>query len=298
MEFIKYNSIENHYQTKFIGRFLESHPKLYEDEFVVLEKLDGANIQFCINPNGEWKVGKRTEWIDLETEKFNDIQRLIKVYDKEIGGLKELAKISKEPIRVYGELYGQGIQRRINYGDDKYISFFDLRVGHDFVSHYDFERSLSLVGLSHLAPKVFFKGKLTECLDYDVENKNIEGVVIKPYNDNHYSPVGARLIIKKKSEKFNDTAKVKKPKSPGHPLNIKFRSYITENRVKDVFSKYGEIDKPQQIPDYIKYVLDDAKEDFRKNVDIDKECPCLDKEEEKKLYNVGSDIVKILKKYL
>ena len=44
-------------------------------------------------------------------------------------------------------------------------------------------------------------------------------------------------------------------------MNI-WSGYINENRLADLFSKYGEIQSNAEIGKYIKLMLEDAKEDF------------------------------------
>lgn len=78
--------------------------------------------------------------------------------------------------------------------------------------------------------------------------------------------------------------------------NAEFASYITENRLQSVFSKEGEIEKPKQIGQYIKWILFDAKEDFLK--DWGEKIKLLDINQQKQIFNIGSKIANMLKNYL
>ena len=89
-------------------------------------------------------------------------------------------------------------------------------------------------------------------------------------------------------------AKERKEHVPDHPLKAEFLTYINENRLESVFSKYGVIEKPQQIGEYIRYMLEDAKEDFLKDNDVS----VLHKETLKEIFNAGHNIMKLLKEKL
>ncbi|RLF96798.1 hypothetical protein DRN58_09390, partial [Thermococci archaeon] len=108
------------------------------------------------------------------------------------------------------------------------------------------------------------------------------------------------FYLKKKNEKFKERQRVKKKLQEGSSeviqLNLEFRNYITEERVQSIFSKEGVIQKPEEIGRYIKLVLEDAKKDFEK--DFGDKIKHLEKKKLKKVFNVGSQIVKILDKYL
>jgi hypothetical protein len=74
-----------------------------------------------------------------------------------------------------------------------------------------------------------------------------------------------------------------------------FLPYINENRVLSVFSKEGEIQRPEQIGQYIKLVMEDAKEDFElendlSNTDIGKMNDVFK--------TANREVVKILQQYL
>ena len=66
----------------------------------------------------------------------------------------------------------------------------------------------------------------------------------------------------------------------------------------DTFSKHGEIQTPKDIGKYIKLILEDAKEDFLKDYNINELVIDLDKNKEKAIFNVGSRIVNLLKSKL
>lgn len=124
--FRKYPSIENSYNTKYIMRWLEEFPELENHQFVLTEKIDGANFALYVQ-GGEWKIAKRSDFITPD-EKFYRIWEFLNS-----SGLKEKFTLfaqnwnqafPNELIILYGEYFGEGIQKRINYGEKK-IRFFE-----------------------------------------------------------------------------------------------------------------------------------------------------------------------------
>jgi Rnl2 family RNA ligase len=309
--FKKYNSIENHYQNKHIKFFLNMYPELERAGYIIEEKLDGANISICINEDNLVRWGKRSSLLDDE-QKFMGLENIKPYYNSLINALIEQKNINNyKELQIFGELHGPGIQKRINYGDKLQIKFFDIRVVEDENSFYYDPLTLYIVMSDmemehHLVKRFMFFEKLEDALNFDTRIKNdydslIEGVVIKPYYNNYHSPVGERFVLKKKNEEFLENEKVKTPKKKKEyseeveRLETEFNSLINKNRVLSVFSKEGEIEKANQIGDYIKLVLNDAKEDFFKEHSLPEE---ITKDEEKYIFNQGTKIVGILKEYL
>jgi len=295
-EFKKYPSIENHYQTKFIAQ--GAH--ILNEKYIVREKLDGANIQIVFTPFQPRKIGKRTSYLETD-ENFMDIWNTLDKYKEFLSFYQQTADSTGNVFRFYGEIYGRGIQKRIDYGNEKYISIFDLMINDNFLAQSTLESMLEVHGFRNLLPESYgIFDNLVDALKIETK-ENTEGVVIQPLNLVHFLPSGSRFIIKKKREDFDDKRtpqKIIEENTGISALNLEFRSYINENRVKDVFSKYGEIQEPKQIPDYIKYVLEDAKEDFLKNHNLEEEIPHFEEKMKKDIFNVGGAIVLILKKYL
>lgn len=314
MDFKKFTSIENTYRQKFIDKFIFPEGC----EFVAREKLDGANIQLLFTPGKPMKVGKRTAYIE-ENEDFYDIWNTLNKYKVELDGFQRYCDSLNEPIRIYGEIYGQGVQKRVKYGSEKYIALFDAEIGEKLLTQEEFE--LFIINFRNinnnpnyetLLPKSYgIFSKLSDALSIDVENmerSGAEGVVIQAYNHNVYNKHGERFIVKKKSNAFEDTRQDAIARGAGraepkegdviYSLNRKFREYINKNRILDIYAKYGPITEPKQIGDYIKYTLDDAKTDFLKDHDLSILVPDMDKKKEKDLYNVGGIIVNYLKENL
>lgn len=300
--FKKYSSIENHYQNKYIEKMLRTCPAAEQEIWIAREKLDGSNIQLYFQPNQEMLVGKRSCFISRD-ENFNDIWNVLEKYKAELLAIQEYCNDQDLSIRMFGEIYGKGIQNRIDYGPDKYIKFFDMEIDNHLQSQQNFELHIEGLGIVHMLPKSFGVGYLRDLLQIDVEIDNCEGIVLKPYYSNFYNQHD-RFIIKKKSSKFKDKEN-KETKSaeikgddPFYNLNQEFQKYVNENRVLDCFSKYGPIQDSSQIGTYINYILDDAKVDFLKDYNVLEQFPQLEKKQEKQIFNVGSKVALLLKNHL
>jgi Rnl2 family RNA ligase len=307
--FKSYPEIENHYRNKEIQYFLGRCPEMIDANYIIEEKIDGACVSFIFGSDGSFSLAKRSGIVEAN-ENFYNMQETVKEkYMDVIEVFRSYAKDNSFVMNVYGEFFGRGIQKRINYGDGKYVRFFDVRIDGLMISPYDVEDLFSLLNAEDmLVPNFGVVKGLYEAFEFDVENRTtlvypeggdfIEGVVIKPY-ESHPS-LNRTYYYKKKSERFAERSKrrEKKERKPVdsflQDLHNSFREYVNENRVLSVFSKYGEIDDHKDIGKYIKLVLEDAKGDFLKDYDVS----ALDKNELKYVYNVGKDIVEILRKYL
>jgi Rnl2 family RNA ligase len=307
--FVKYPEIENSYRNKEVQYFLERYPEMEDTEYIIQEKIDGSCISLVFGPDGSFSLAKRSGVVGKD-ENFHNLQNVVKEkYMDVVAVLQTYAKDIKSTLNVYGELFGRGIQKRINYGNEKYIRLFDMRIEGMMLSPIQVEDIFSLLNIEDmLVPNFGIVKGIHRAFEFDVEDKTtlvypeggdfIEGVVIKPIWS--YSQLDRTYYFKKKSERFAEKSK-RKERKDGKPvddflqdLQNSFKEYINENRVLSAFSKYGEIDKPDDLGKYIKIVLEDAKSDFLKDNDVSG----LSKDESKYVYNAGKDIVEILKKYL
>jgi len=247
-------------------------------------------------------------------DKFFGVWDVLARYDAELSVLQRFTDELGKEVRVFGELFGPGIQGRVNYGDKKKFRIFDVEVadvaGDILLSQAKLQATMKIWDLLHMqVPIVAIVNGLENALDYpekfnsmilNKEGNLAEGFVMRPFFQVYGMPSGERFVMKKKRPGFDDKngKSEKKPRKELPPNIIKlvsgFQDYINENRVLDTFSKYGPIESPKQIGDYIRYVLDDAKEDFNKdNPELD-----LDKDTAKIVFNVGKTIVDLLKAHL
>ena len=305
--FKKYLEIENHYRQKYVTFFLDIFPSLKTCKYIVYEKLDGANIQFAFEPDSDkFRVGKRSTLLKCD-DNFFDVWNVIQKYQEVIEIFEKLSKEMNGNINVFGELFGEGIQNRIDYGKGKKIRFFDMTINGVLQSQH---LLYSYIDDEFIVPTIKKVNGLQEALDVNIEIPSLinpvdgnimEGVVIKPYSMIYRNDHNEIFMIKKKNEKFIEKMTSKKERKPikiseeTFKLREEFSKYINKNRVDGIFSKHGEIDKPKDIGKYIGLVIKDAIEDFEKDFE---EVKLLDKKDTKFIYNSAKDIVKILNGYL
>lgn len=305
--FVKFTSIENSYRTKYIDGFLQLDPTIANERFVVTEKVDGSNFQWEFSPEGDVRCGSRNNYLDMSGSFQGAVIRdLYAAHAVVLDKLIKLAIQTDSTIRLYGELYGEGIQKRVDYGRGKKLIYFAMMINGDWLCFREFqERIANAGGGQWIVPILFIADGLNEALETDIEfntllnnkeNNLAEGVVISMYDrvvtDGHGSP----FILKKKHEQFGE-GKVKEAKAVDATvlaLNASFREYINENRILSVFSKEGVISSPKEIGKYIKLIMDDAREDFEKDFNLS----TLDKNQLKGVYNVGSVLAVALKEYM
>jgi len=309
----KYPEIENSYRQKFIDNFVNLFPELLNCRYSITEKIHGSNIQLVFEPDKKFKVCSRNRILS-DGEEFFGVWEVLDGIGDTISFLQHFIDSypNKRIIRLFGELYGPKIQKGVYYGEERNISFFDMAVNDEFLTQdafFEFGRK----HLNQVVPLFAIANSLEGALNFNTERPSeivnpleypdniCEGIVIKPFDRVFYNKVGQIFYLKKKNEKFKE--KSREPKKPKQVedsniirLNTEFKSYITEQRVQNIFSKEGIIQEPKEIGKYIKLILEDAKKDFLK--DFSDEIKDMDKKELKKIYNVGSQIANILMEYL
>lgn len=276
-----------------------------------MEKIHGANFQILIEPSNV-QFAKRSSLLDPH-ENFYGYQEVMVRSENLITVLQHWVTQQKQnSVRVYGELFGANIQKGVDYGEEKKFLVFDVEVNDVLMSQKYLLELFKELGLTHhLVPVLDIVKGLEEALNYNTKfdtllmNKgdNIsEGVVIKPYNQVYSFEDGSPFYLKKKNEEFIQRAKQRVKETDNHSdeyvqVRELYKEYLTENRVTGIFSQHGEIQEPNQMGEYIKLVLNDAREDFLK--DNLKEFNRLSQKEKGRVFSVtGSVVAPILKKYL
>lgn len=317
--FHKYSSIENIWYQKEIDWWLEMFPHLKDAEYILTEKIDGCNTSIVIEPDGCYYLAGRSGIINPKENFYNFNFIVERKYIDVINTFIEYAIEWNSSLNIYGEFFGTGIQNRIAYSDGKHLLFFDIAINDRFLSPESMIEFLNNLNLSYMTiPDYGIVKGLDNALAFDVEDleSNIcddftEGIVIKPYKGAYFVPysedtpttkLGRLFYLKKKGSKFKENSGKKKRinKKPIDErlkaLNEAFREYFNKNRVLSVFSKHGEIQRKEQIGDYIKLILNDMREDFDK--DYHDELQGWKKKELKYVYNISKDILKYLYDYL
>lgn len=327
--FRKYPSIENHYHTKDIRKWLSYHPELADEMYVIQEKLHGANIQLVFNGEGELSLYSRKQLID-EANSFNGVRDVVeKMYYAGLDMVAAFAKETGKVVRLYGEFFGGNIQKGVDYGKEKRIRFFDIEIDGEWYSYADFLSFMKSYGLEGMmVPVLGIVNTLDEALAFDTERNTesfipterivkgevvtdappdenfIEGVVIKPIRKAYVTPQGSVFYLKKKNIQFKEKQskpRVVKDPTEGMPEAIlkareDFLGYIHDERLQSVFSKDGEIQSVTEVGKYIKLVTEDARETFFKEEDFDPSG--FDKRQLGYVFNSGKIIAELLMKYL
>lgn len=288
-KFYAYSSIENSYRGKEIARIRnEDFDKV---EWVALEKVHGANFGLWII-DGKIVPSKRSSFADgsfygcqIERDCQADLVRIAptispKSVVEAMGPL--VIKLAEYGVTVvYGELFGGGIQKGINYGTKRFAAF-DMKIGKDFVDYDKFVELCDLVGLPRcveiargsfehvLATDPAFPTKMSDCGATDIA----EGFVMKPVK-NGYLSAGDRVILKKKSPGFSERTSEKTPKPPKEPLTELQQSifdagqtYINDERVASAISKLGEGNFNQVLAEVIADIYRELEKDGLDSLDL------------------------------
>lgn len=275
MSFVKYSSLENHTNSKFLEKIIDAiRSGEIDNNFVAREKIHGTNFSVIITKDSI-QPAKRSGVIDV-TENFFGWQDLMSKYSGQFKTIQQTyfaTPYENDVIQIFGEYAGGGIQKEVDYGEkDFYV--FDIMINgkyvsddivEDFTVEYDFNIA-PLIGRGKLEDllklPVEFDSIIntynnTNALGRRVKNKGVykqsepkdnvaEGLVIKPIEPS-YLANGSRVAIKYKTDAFKEKGKGKAPKLPTPmtekdvELATKFSEYITENRLSNVLSHIGEV---------------------------------------------------------
>lgn len=297
--FVKYTSIENSYREEFLDR-IKSHG-FWGQEYVVQEKIHGANFSFYTENGIDFKSAKRSGTIEVG-EKFHNYELILEQLKPNLIRIWDELKIKYPTLKqmnIFGELMGGSyphksvpqdnhsarVQKGIFYSPKNIFYAFDILInGDQFLPideiNYFFEKE------NLLHAKTLFRGSLKECLKYpnsfnstipaelglpELENNICEGVIIKPVEPCFFKN-GVRVILKNKNERWSENTKFHKTIKKVEPLPEKvvklqeaILTYATENRLNNVISKIGEInyqDFGRVLGLFNKDVYDDFIKDF------------------------------------
>ncbi|MCL2131639.1 MAG: RNA ligase, Rnl2 family [Lentimicrobiaceae bacterium] len=303
IQFKKYNSVENTFDTAFME--VISFEGYNKREFVVQEKIHGCNV--CFICDGETVAfGKRTGFVEAD-EVFYDYETLLARYKPKITALFSMVKTEYpdiEAITVFGEMFGgiyphpdvendrkiMKIQKGVYYCPQHEFYAFDLYVKTQENGRYlgvDEANSFFEKGDFFYA-KTLFRGTLEQCLHYPndslslifewfglppIEDNVCEGVVIRPVETSYLSN-GSRILLKSKNARFAEKKSRKKRDAkpfvpPSYSENLAelidiAELYVTENRLNNVMSKIGQISLPKEVGKLLGLFSKDILEDFLK----------------------------------
>lgn len=270
MEFKKFPSLENTYRQNLIDKV--QYEGKDQGLWVASEKIHGANFSFWCDGN-EVKVASRTQFVDGT---FFSCQEVIDKYSQSI--LDWCRKNTITDFVVYGELFGKGIQKEVDYGEKDFAAF-DVVIGgtvveKDVAQVIAYECGLRFVPILKI-------GTFSECMKLsntfksllsriDHEGDNFaEGLVIEPLQPKWFDN-GNRIYFKDKTEAFSEKKRVIKEKKvfelsedESNLLN-EILVYSTEQRVSNVLSKIGAITN-KDFGKVLGLTVQDILEDFTKD---------------------------------
>ena len=125
MSFIRWPSIENSYREEFIQRAVEQFPELAVCKYAIMEKIHGTNMQFHFEPGQEMRVASRNRYLEPGS-KFYDIWNILPEYQRMWDRAQRVVDRFDVSIRLFGELYGRGVQKGVDYGPKKRIGLFGV----------------------------------------------------------------------------------------------------------------------------------------------------------------------------
>lgn len=275
MQFKKFSSLENTYRTNLTEKVAEEGiPTGY---WIVTEKVDGANFSFWCDGE-QVKVASRNQFVDGT---FYGCQEVI---DEIAPKILAFCSDNDTQIVIYGELYGDGIQKRVNYGKKSFVAF-DVHCANSN-NPVDKEFAIDLcerIGIP-FAP-VLLRGNFEECLAVNNTFKSLltpegydganiaEGVVIEPVTPAWFRN-GSRVYFKNKSEKFSEKKEKQKVKvseelslsEASQSVLHNLTSYVTESRVVSVISKIGKVDT-KDFQRILGLTVQDAIEEYEKDTE-------------------------------
>lgn len=271
MEFKKYNSLENAYRQKFIDQCHE----LGVDEWVALEKVHGANFSFVVGDGGVIPA-KRSGPVELNEHGNYDFYGCHPIVEKYRDRAVMVSEVVGKSVQIFGELYGEGVQKGVDYGPKDFVAFDIMTEDGTYLAWPIVCYLCDSVGIPK-AP-VLGTGTLTEMLEISPEffsaisprdDQKAEGVVIKPWQKDVRFGNGSRPIIKNKSQAFSEKKEKVAKKPYVMPENLveiyqDFCQYITENRLRNVLSKVGEVSQ-KDFGKVSGAFVKDAKDEFERD---------------------------------
>ncbi|ALF01930.1 RNA ligase [Citrobacter phage Margaery] len=238
--FVKYSSLTNHYEGKFINGVIMNG--LTGGVWVAREKIHGANFSLITSDGIKVIPAKRSGEI-LPAEQFYGCEPVVAKYSEPVRKLWEMLFAARQisgnydeelVIQVYGEFAGRGVQKDVDYGEkDFYV--FDIRVNGRFlpdnvVANYavavglkmapllaygtfdeiralpiTFDSVVNLANSGAIPAQSFVEPEFKNFMTLkDGEGENIaEGFVMKPVLP-AFMPNGERVAIKCKTTKFTE----------------------------------------------------------------------------------------------
>ena len=223
--------------TKYDFESIQTLTDLFEvgEEVIATEKLHGTNCQIGYVPglnhpelffDGNLYVGSKglsTRGLVMKNNETNSgntyVKNLKNLIEAGFGErIKALSDRLGAPVRVFGEVYGAGIQKGFNYGHNKpSFAVFDIQIGWEFAP---FSKMIEMAEeLNVPVVPILYKGPydLSELVKYRDGKDSLsgstlrEGIVIKALDGSRHPNHGRKIgkwvspdyLLKSTGEEFN-----------------------------------------------------------------------------------------------
>lgn len=330
MKFKKYESLTNTYRQEFLDKIMFEEKD--GDEWVVTEKIHGANFSIWINPT-EIRLAKRSAFLPDDSGFFS-VYDIIDVLKEKARNLYNYITANQSDevdmeIAIYGELFGGGyphkdvpvnprskkVQNKVWYSPDTQFAVYDISSDGNYLPFSTVSTYAKQFGFT-VVPELF-RGSFKECLDHSneflsevykmfglppLEDNICEGIVIRPETD-RYVFGEARVILKSKNKRFAEreekTPKVRKELSAelATILGV-LNSYVTENRYDAVVSKIGDV-SPRDFGMILGLMVKDVIEEMQTEQNLFSSYSKLDKSDRKTINkHLGFAVSKVVRKKL
>lgn len=301
-DYIKYNSIENHYRPEFIERLRLNG--LENERWLITEKVHGSNTQVSYDGK-KVSLGTRSHEL-VEGENCYNLQKVIQFcnIDNKIKEIYNEFRSTKsvEKVVLFGEICGGSyphvevlkdnhatrVQKGVFYSQHNEWLMFDILLivngKREYLSGKDFINIANKYCIATV-PILGVANTLTEALSFDNAGKSVvatkllglpelndnimEGIVIRGYDRDTWTGQH-RSIIKSKNDKFAEKSHEKKKVVEAKELPENVRAaietaskYITVNRLDNVISHFGEV-QLEDIGKIIGAMNKDVIDDFQK----------------------------------
>lgn len=172
---MKYSSIENSYNDKYLRTKLRRHPELTKQSYIMQHKYDGANFQIIFQKKNPVQYASRNKLL-IEGEKFFGYKNVLSSIQGVEAKVQEFLENSEyDEINLFGELYGDNVQNRIKYESNSAlnIKLFDVYFDKVLKSpkfFYEWTKKLEIP--EKLVVETMTPGpvSLDECLQFDTSS--------------------------------------------------------------------------------------------------------------------------------
>lgn len=286
IEHKKYSKTIQSYDLKSISALKAKNPDLWDCEYVVTEKIHGANLCFAVAKiNGEIvvKPASRNQFCG---KTFQGAGELIASISEDLKNCyKESSKnLEEDVLYIYGELFGAGVQSGVRYGPAKRYAVFDIRMSDQWYSYDELSREIEklnrrfkgkysleaphLMGRFKTLPDALTCSNEFDSKMSDEKDNTCEGIVITSN-----IPAG-RLKIKNKNKKFTERKQPRRQSlvMDGEliPIFEKMLARVNKNRFDNVLSHHDKFASPKQIGFFIKEFNQDILSPFTQPPEVDK----------------------------